>query len=58
MYLKAQVTLIYGTKDVYLNSERIAEETSRAQNLFGNQLKIIPFDGTHEVNVELIKSLV
>ena len=57
-FLNAKVTMIYGTKDEYLNEERIVHETQRANDLFGNALEIIPFEGKHIVNVELINALV
>ncbi len=50
----AQFTMIYGTQDEYLNSERLKIENVRAKELFGEQLEIISFDGGHEVNTELI----
>ena len=50
--------MIYGTKDEYLNEERIVHETQRTNDLFGNALEIIPFEGKHIVNVELINALV
>lgn len=55
---KTAVTMIYGTKDEYLNDERIAHETDRVSELFQNSAKISPFDGKHVVNVELINGLV
>ncbi len=57
-FLAAKTILIYGTKDTYLNAERIAEETEKANALFKNNVKIISFDGGHEVNAEIIRSLV
>ncbi|PWK19729.1 alpha/beta hydrolase [Xanthomarina spongicola] len=57
-FLNAKVTMIYGTKDEYLNEERIVHETQRTNDLFGNALEIIPFEGKHIVNVELINALV
>lgn len=51
------VKLIYGTQDEYLNTERIAIETQRAKDLFGNRLDILPFDGKHVVNVGIINGL-
>ena len=58
-YLKeeAAVKLIYGTKDEYLDHQRIKEETERARVLFGKRLEIMPFDGPHMMNVELINKL-
>ncbi len=57
-FLKAKVSLIYGKNDVYLNEERMAIETKRAEELFGDNVTMIPFDGVHEVNVALINRLV
>lgn len=54
----AKVSMIYGTEDEYLNEERIIQETQRAKELFGEHLHIIPFEGKHVVNVDLIKGLV
>ncbi|PTM02289.1 MAG: esterase, partial [Bacteroidetes bacterium] len=55
---KAKITMIYGTQDEYLNEERMQNETNRVKELFGNDIAIIPFDGKHIVNVELINDLV
>jgi predicted esterase len=57
-FLNAKVTLIYGTQDEFLDEKRIALEREKAEALFGNRLNILPFDGKHAVNVELIKTLV
>ena len=57
-HLKAKVSLVYGTEDEYLNADRIAYETERANALFGNNVNIIPFDGKHIVNVGIINGLV
>ncbi|APY00437.1 alpha/beta hydrolase [Lacinutrix venerupis] len=57
-HLKAKVSLIYGTEDEYLNEERIAYETSRANELFGKDVNIIAFKGKHVVNVDIINGLV
>jgi predicted esterase len=57
-FLKAKVSMIYGTEDEYLNEERITHEIQRAKELFGNALEIIPFEGKHEVNIQGIKNLV
>ena len=57
-FLKAKVKMIYGTQDEYLTEERIASETLRAQALFDKSLQIIPFEGKHIVNVDLINTLV
>ncbi|WP_452227788.1 alpha/beta hydrolase [Lacinutrix sp. MEBiC02404] len=57
-FFNAKVSMIYGTEDEYLNEERIAHETNRAKELFGDHLHIIPFEGKHVVNVALINGLV
>ncbi|WP_044404440.1 alpha/beta hydrolase [Lacinutrix sp. Hel_I_90] len=57
-FLKAKVSLVYGTEDEYINKERATHETKRAEELFGKNLEIIPFDGKHVVNVAFINGLV
>lgn len=57
-FLNAEVKHIYGIQDEYLNEERILHETNRIKELFENKVEIIPFDGKHKVNVELINSIV
>jgi len=57
-FLVAKVSLIYGTKDEYLNEERMKHELSRVHELFGDKVTIIPFEGKHVVNVELINGLI
>ncbi|WP_298896004.1 esterase [uncultured Psychroserpens sp.] len=57
-YFTGKTKLIYGTNDEFLNEERIQQERSKAEKLFGSNLDIIPFEGIHEVNSELISSLV
>lgn len=52
-----QVELWYGTEDEYLTEKRINEETRRAKEMFGEALKIIPFEGKHVVNRALINQL-
>ena len=57
-HLKAKVSLVYGTEDEYLDENRIAYETERARELFGNEVAIIPFNDKHVVNVEVINALI
>ncbi|TYB76410.1 alpha/beta hydrolase [Bizionia myxarmorum] len=54
----AKVSLIYGSEDEYLNKERMIYEENRAKELFGKRLQIIPFEGKHDVNVDVINKLV
>lgn len=53
-----KITMIYGTEDEFLNAERIQLESNRIAELFGDKATIIPFEGKHIVNVELINNLV
>lgn len=53
-----KVKLIYGTEDEYLDEERIVQERQRAEELFGEKLTILPFEGKHVVNVDYINDLV
>ena len=57
-FLKAKITLTYGLVDEYLNDERMAYETNRIKELFGNEVNIVPFEGNHKVNVDLINTLI
>ncbi len=57
-YFEGKVTLIYGTNDEYLDDTRIKTERQKAENLFDKRLEIVPFEGKHEVNVDIIKKLV
>ncbi|WP_339610752.1 esterase, partial [uncultured Planktosalinus sp.] len=52
-----KVYLIYGTQDEYINKERIKSEKLLAENLFGNRIKIIPFEGKHIVNTTLLTKI-
>lgn len=58
LYKKAKISLIYGTQDEYLNNDVMFVEKQRFLELFGNNTKIIPFEGKHEVNKEVLKSLI
>lgn len=57
-FLKAKVNMVYGTHDEYLNDERMTYEANRLKELFGNDVNVLPFDGKHIVNTEIINSLV
>ena len=53
-----KLSLIFGNQDNYLDEDRILHEKNRAFELFGHlDLKIIPFEGVHEVNKKLINNL-
>jgi len=54
---KAKVSLIYGTKDEYMNEKRMAHEKQRIYELFGNDVNIISFEGAHEVNKNILNNL-
>lgn len=53
-----EITLIYGTEDEYLNDERLISEIARARELFGDDIKIISFEGGHEVKMEILSEFV
>ncbi|MGJ8592343.1 MAG: alpha/beta hydrolase [Aquaticitalea sp.] len=54
-----KVSMIYGNNDEYLDENRIHVEKNRAFELFGHlDLNIIPFEGIHEVNENILKTLV
>ncbi|WP_405266526.1 alpha/beta hydrolase [Cellulophaga sp. Ld12] len=53
-----QVKIIVGTKDEYLNEERMKSESKKIATLFNNKAEITTFEGGHEVRKEIINSLV
>ena len=55
---ESKVTMIYGSKDPYMNEERLKNEQIHANQLFPNNLTVIPFDGVHEMKPSIIESLV
>lgn len=57
-FFNGQTKLIYGTQDEYLDDNRMVSEVSKANNLFGNSVEIIPFNGGHEMNTSLIQNLI
>jgi len=53
-----KATMIYGTKDEFLNEDRIANEIARAHSLFKNSIDLLPFNGVHEFNKSIIEKIV
>lgn len=51
------VSFIYGTKDEYLENGIVAVEEERLKELFGKKLKVLSFEGGHEMNTEIISNL-
>lgn len=49
------VFLIYGTQDEFITEQRFKLEKEMAMQLFEDRLQLIPFEGKHSVNKELIK---
>jgi len=48
--------LIYGKSDPYITKERAHQEVEKAEKLFGNQLKVLAFEGKHEVSQDILKT--
>ncbi len=55
---ESKVTMIYGTKDPYMDKERLKNEQIHALKLFPDNLSVIPFEGVHEMKPSIIESLV
>jgi len=53
-----KTTMIYGDADPFLDSDRLKNELSHANELFPLDLTIIPFEGGHEMRPGIINSLV
>lgn len=57
-YFDGQVSLVYGDDDEFLNENRIKQEIEKAKTLFKNKLTIIPFQGKHIVNTDIINNII
>ena len=57
-FLKAKVTLVYGDNDEFITKERMVVEKQKINKIFNNDVRIISFEGKHEVKKEIINSLV
>lgn len=55
---KTKVSFIYGSQDEYVTQGYMTGAVKRFYELFGNDAKIITFEGKHEVPKELINKLV
>ncbi|MFD2518486.1 alpha/beta hydrolase [Salinimicrobium flavum] len=49
-----EISFVYGTEDPFVNKEFLESEEKRIWELFPTNLKFIPFDGGHEVNMGVI----
>lgn len=58
-YLKdAKIKMIYGIHDPFITPERLQEQKTFAEKLFGKEkIEIISFEGKHEVLPEIIKKI-
>lgn len=53
-----KVSMIYGTEDELLTDEMLSSEKKHFYNLFGEDAKIIPFKGKHEVDKQVLKNII
>ena len=51
------IKFIYGTKDEYISDKIITEEKEYCNNIFGNKIEYISFEGTHQLNKNVINKL-
>ncbi|WP_026838028.1 alpha/beta hydrolase [Gillisia sp. JM1] len=59
LHLKeAKISMIYGTRDPYMDKERLHNESLRFKEIFPENLTIIPFEGIHEMKPSILESLV
>ena len=56
-FTSLNVQFIYGSRDEYIDDERLRYEHSRAKELFGEDVTIEMFDGNHMVNTEIINRI-
>lgn len=57
-FYNGKAYLICGTKDKYIDESRLKIEIERATKLFKQHLKVIMFEGVHEVNITAVEELV
>jgi len=55
---ETKTTFIYGDKDEYIQTNYLVDAKKRFYELFGNDAKIITFDGKHEMPKYLINKIV
>jgi len=55
---ETKISLVYGTKDPFLDKERLESEKLKLKELFPANLNLFPFDGVHEMKPSIIESLV
>ena len=53
-----KVSMIYGTEDELLTDEMLSTEKKQFYKLFGEDAKIIPFNGKHEVDKQVLKNII
>lgn len=51
------VTFLYGTQDEYIDEARKTEQKLLGSKIFGNRLKVVSFDGKHEVHTDYLLGL-
>ena len=56
-FKKTMGFLTYGKEDPLLNSSRLKQQTSLAKELFDERLNILPFEGKHIVNDEILAEI-
>ena len=52
-----EVTYLYGNKDQYITEARTTEEQLKGNKLFGDRIKVLEFEGIHEVYVPFLLDL-
>jgi len=55
---ETKISMVYGTKDEFLNKERLDNEKIKLKELFPKNLNLISFEGIHEMKPSIIESLV
>jgi predicted esterase len=55
---ETRISLIYGKSDEFLDKERLDNEKIKLNELFPENLTVIPFEGIHEMKPSILESLV
>ena len=54
---QSEVYYVYGEKDEYINGEFLKLEKNKIKNIF-KSVNSISFEGNHQVNVDIIESII
>ena len=55
---ETQISFVFGEQDPYLNPQRMQREQQKLNQFFHGKARLMPFDGGHELNKEMLLNLI